>query len=114
VRVVKIDHELHGKRLRQGDRVFLMVNAANRDPDRFADPDRFDIERTPNPHLTFNYGPHFCLGAPLARLEGRIAIAEVVDRMPGLALSGERLRYMDTLVMRGVTKMPVYQVQQRQ
>jgi len=107
VRVVRHTHELHGKSLEQGNRVFAMVNAANHDPRKFDEPGNFDITRSPNPHLTFNYGPHFCLGAPLARLEGEIAISEVIRRFPDLRLDAERYEYMDTLVMRGVRSMPV-------
>jgi cytochrome P450 len=101
VRVVKTEHLLHEKRLQSGDRVFLMVNAANRDPSRFAEPDRFKIDRNPNPRLTFIYGPHFCLGAPLARLEGRIGISEVIKRFASLGLAEGKIRFMDTLVMPG-------------
>ena len=106
-RVVAVEHEMGGKTLAKGDRVFAFINAANWDPRHFNQPQRFDITRTPNRHLTFNYGRHFCLGAPLARLEGQIAILEVVKRFPGLQLEGGPPQYMDTLVMRGVRKMPV-------
>jgi cytochrome P450 len=105
VRVVKIAHTLHGKSLEVGQRVFLMVHAANHDPRVFPDPEKFDPTRTPNPHLTFNFGPHFCLGAPLARLEGQIALQSVVQRLPNLRLTAP-VQYMDTMVMRGVMKMP--------
>jgi cytochrome P450 len=109
VRVVKETHAMHGRTLAAGDRVFIMIHAANHDPRRFVRPGEFDIDRQPNPHLTFNYGPHFCLGAPLARLEGRIALAEVARRLPRLRLAVDRVAYMDTLVMRGVRAMPVRQ-----
>jgi cytochrome P450 len=107
VRVVKVAHELHGRQLQAGDRIFIMINAANHDPRQFDAPERFDIRRSPNNHLTFNYGPHFCLGAPLARLEGQIALAQVVKRFPTLSCGPEPVHYMDTLVMRGVRSMPV-------
>jgi cytochrome P450 len=107
VRVVKVAHELHGRSLEPGQRVFIMVHGANHDPRRFERPDTFDIERHPNPHLTFNSGVHFCLGAPLARLEGEIAIGEVVKRLPQLSLARDRYVYMDTMVMRGVREMLV-------
>lgn len=107
VRVVKVPHELHGRQLEAGQRVFIMVHAANHDGRQFARPDDFDITRHPNPHLTFNSGAHFCLGAPLARLEGEIAIGEVLRRVPGLTLARDSYEYMDTLVMRGVRCMPV-------
>jgi hypothetical protein len=84
-----------------------MINAANHDPRHFHEPERFDILRHPNTHLTFNYGPHFCLGAPLARVEGQIAILRALTRFPSLRLTAERVHYMDTLVMRGVRSMPV-------
>ena len=101
---------LHGKSLKAGQRVFVMINAANHDPRIFDKPEQFDITRSPNLHLTFNYGPHFCMGAPLARLEGQIAIAEVLNRLPNLALASERYEYMDTMIMRGVREMPVVNV----
>ncbi|MEE4109873.1 MAG: cytochrome P450, partial [Halieaceae bacterium] len=71
------------------------------------DPDRVDITRSPNNHLTFNYGPHFCMGAPLARLEGQVAIGEVLRRLPRITLAAEGYDYMDTMIMRGVRSMPV-------
>ncbi len=109
VRVVKHPHERHGQKLAQGDRVFVMIHGANHDERRFEDPDEFNIERDPNPHLTFNYGIHFCLGAPLARLEGDVAIGAVIERMPSLKLARDSYDYMDTMVMRGVREMPVKQ-----
>lgn len=107
VRVVAADHEREGRTLRQGERVFIMVNAANRDPRKFSDPGRFDIRRSPNPHLSFNTGPHFCLGAPLARMEARIAINRFLAAFATIELVGGPPEYMDTLVMRGVREMPV-------
>lgn len=109
VRVVKTDHERHGKTLRAGERVFVMIHGANHDLDHFESPHVFDIARSPNPHLTFNYGIHFCLGAPLARLEGDVAIGAVIDQMPTLRLMNDAHDYMDTMVMRGVWSMPVCQ-----
>lgn len=106
VRIVKVTHEMHGKTLKEGDRVFVMINAANHDPRRFDKPELFDITRSPNRHLTFNFGPHFCLGAQIARLEGQIAIGAIVRRYPDLRLKRE-VEYMDTLVMRGTRSMPV-------
>jgi cytochrome P450 len=106
VRVVKVEHEFHNRTFKPGDRVFSMVHAANHDRRRFPVPERFDIGRTPNPHLTFNYAPHFCLGAPLARLEGHVAFERLVRRFPRLELAGP-VSYMDTLVMRGVREMRV-------
>lgn len=107
VRVVKNTHSMHGVTLREGDRVFVMINAANHDPRNFDNPGDFVIERSPNLHLTFNFGPHFCMGAPLARLEGQVAIGEVVRRLPNLGLAQAEYEYMDTMIMRGVRSMPV-------
>ncbi|WP_072379635.1 cytochrome P450 [Novosphingobium sp. NDB2Meth1] len=107
VRVVKEPFDMRGKTLRKGDRVYAMVNAANHDPEVFEDAARFDITRTPNRHLTFNHGIHFCLGAPLARAEGRIAITRLFARFPNLALASDTAEYMDTLTMRGVREMPM-------
>lgn len=107
VRIVITDHERMGRHLRAGDRVFVMVNAANRDPRQFSQPELFDIRRSPNPHLSFNTGPHFCLGAPLARSEGAIAIRRFLEAYSSIQPTGDPVEYMDTLVMRGVREMPV-------
>ena len=107
VRVVKEPFELRGKTLNQGDRVFAMVNAANHDPEIFDSAANFDIGRTPNRHLTFNHGIHFCLGAPLARAEARIAISRLFARFPNVAMATDTVEYMDTLTMRGVREMPM-------
>jgi cytochrome P450 len=72
-RLMKADVELGGRTIRQGDMVFQMLNAANRDPAHFADPDRFDVRRHPNRHIAFGQGIHFCVGAPLARAEATVA-----------------------------------------
>jgi cytochrome P450 len=107
VRVVKAPFELRGKTLKQGDRVFAMVNAANHDPEIFEEAANFDIGRTPNRHLTFNHGIHFCVGAPLARAEARIAISRFFARFPNAAMASDTVEYMDTLTMRGVREMPM-------
>jgi cytochrome P450 len=78
------DVELHGRTIPAGKFVMAMIGSANRDPARFAEPDRFDITREPNPHVAFGHGIHFCLGAPLSRLEGRVALADLLERLRGL------------------------------
>jgi len=94
--------------MRAGQRVFAFVNSANRDGAQFPDPDRFDIGRTPNPHLTFGHGIHFCLGAPLARLEGQIAIARLAQRFPRISLAGDSAPgWGDSLILRGILSLPV-------
>ena len=82
-RTVTQDTELRGKQLKQGDTVFMAYPAANRDADEFEDPDSFRIERNPQ-HVAFGIGSHFCLGANLARMEMRVAIEQVLKRMPDM------------------------------
>jgi len=101
VRIVQEQHTLHGKTLRAGERVFLLMNAANRDPRAYDDPDRLDLERNGPPHLTFGFGAHLCLGFPLARLEGQIALPAVLARWRRIELAGEAPEWMDSMVLRG-------------
>ncbi len=106
-RVVAVDHELHGKMLKAGDRVFAMINAANRDPRRFEQPHDLLLDRTPNRHLTFGQGLHFCLGAPLARLETKVCIGTLVARFPAMRQGQGDVKWLDALVMRGPTQLPL-------
>lgn len=106
-RVVRVGHVMHGRELKQGDRVFAMLNAANRDPRQFHDPDRFDITRERNRHMTFGQGIHFCLGASLARMEGQIAITTVARLLPSIRPTIERPEWLDTLILRGLRALPV-------
>ncbi|TDD92607.1 cytochrome P450 [Actinomadura rubrisoli] len=84
------DVELGGKRIREGEVLMVWLSAANRDPSAFDDPHAFDVARDPNPHLGFGRGIHFCLGAPLARLEGRVALNILFDRFPELRTDPEK------------------------
>jgi hypothetical protein len=79
----------------------LLMASANRDPVKFENPDTLDITRFPNPHLAFGHGIHFCLGAPLARLEVEIALREIVKRFPRISLSGE-IRYQPRILSRSI------------
>jgi len=108
-RVVAIDHEVQGVTLKKGERVFAMVNAANRDPSRFDAPQDFDVQRDPNKHLTFGQGIHFCLGAPLARLEGKVAIPMFLERYGSIGLTKppRELAWHDTMIMRGLKSLPL-------
>lgn len=105
-RLVAEDHELHGASMKRGDRVFGMINAANQDPRAFDRPQAFDITRRRNRHLAFGYGPHFCIGASLARLEGEIAFPRLAARFPEMKVTGP-LAWHDTMIMRGLREMPV-------
>jgi cytochrome P450 len=106
-RVVSADHEICGKLLRSGDRVFAMVNAANRDPRRFDDPQGLDIARQNNRHLTFGFGLHFCLGAPLARLEAQLCFAGLIRRFGKIERAAGETEWIDSLAMRGLSRLPV-------
>lgn len=94
-RTVAHDTELDGTALREGDTVVLFYPSANRDESVFAEPYRFDVARTPNPHLAFGYGPHFCLGANLARWELRAVFRELAPHLPHLRLAGEPTWHTD-------------------
>lgn len=106
-RVASGDMEFAGRTIKGGQRVFAFMNAANRDPHAFAAAERFDIGRDPNPHLTFGHGIHFCLGAPLARLEAQIAALRLAERFPHIRLSGGDPDWHDSLILRGVRALPV-------
>jgi cytochrome P450 len=105
-RVVLEDSIVAGVEMKAGNFVMLLLGAANRDPEQFPDPDRLDIGRHPNQHLGFGRGIHFCLGAPLARLEGQIVFATLVRRFPGLRLDGDPVQ-RDTVTLRGLKSLPV-------
>lgn len=100
------DVEIAGVRVSGGDRIVAYLGAGNRDPERFAEPDRLDLGRTDNAPLSFGGGIHYCLGAPLARLEAQIAIPALLARFPRLALAGEPGR-RDSLAIRGYTALPI-------
>jgi cytochrome P450 len=107
VRIVQQEQVLHGKTLKPGERVFILLNAANRDPRVYADPDRVEFGRDGPPHLAFGFGLHICLGFPLARLEGQLALPAVLSRWRGLELAGARLEWLNSMVFRGMKSMPV-------
>ncbi len=107
-RIAAADVELHGKTIRRGEPVRLILAAANRDPEAFTDADGLDLRRDPNPHLAFGWGTHFCLGAPLARLEARIALPAMLRRFPQPQLiDGTPLRYRSGAVLRGLEELPL-------
>jgi cytochrome P450 len=88
-RVARREVSLHGQTLPAGALVMPMIGSANRDPKVFPDADRFDMGRTPNPHLAFGHGIHFCIGAPLSRLEARVALPVFLERVKGFALASD-------------------------
>ena len=106
-RVALEDIEIGGKTIRKNQQALLLLGAANRDPAHFSDPDRLDITRQENPHLTFGHGIHHCLGAPLARVEAQIAINSMLHRMPDIHLSTDQLEWRDMLTLRGLQALPV-------
>lgn len=104
----KDDIEVGGQPIAKGQTAILLLAAADRDPAQFADPDRFDITREgANRHIAFGNGIHFCLGAPLARVEAQIAVSTLVSRYPDLALLEADPPYSDTFTLRGVSRLPV-------
>jgi len=106
-RYVARDVEYHGTTVPEGSAILLLVGAANRDERRYERPDEFDIHRTDGQHLTFGYGLHYCLGANLARLEGRVALDELLNRFPEWDVDLDGAELSATSTMRGWESMPV-------
>jgi hypothetical protein len=106
-RTLTRDVRLHGRVARAGERVHLLFAAANRDERAFEAPDELDIERSPNAHLSFGFGIHFCLGAHLARLEARIALAALLERIPDFELESDAVRRLPSLMLRGAETLPL-------
>ena len=106
-RLARTDVEMGGKQIRQRQAVIAVMGAANRDPERFPDPDRLDITRQDNRHVAFGWAAHFCFGAPLARLEGQIAFETILRRLPNLALEPQPLVWRHNLGLRGLAALPV-------
>jgi pimeloyl-[acyl-carrier protein] synthase len=106
-RIPSEDVVIDGRKIPKGEMVMPFIGAADRDPAQFPDPDRLDIGRTDNRHIAFGWGIHFCLGAPLARVEGQIAINTLVQRFPQLALATETPEFRESLTLRGLKSLPV-------
>jgi len=107
VKVATEDLTWRGARIGAGEMLLPFLSSANRDPRQFPDPDRLDLRRHPNRHLAFGWGIHFCLGAPLARLEARLAFQSVLSRLPGLALASEEPAWRPWLFFRGLESLSV-------
>ncbi len=113
-RLAPADVELGGKKIRKRQAVIAVMGAANRDPERFPDPDKLDLERKDNRHVAFGWAAHFCFGAALARIEGQIAISTLLRRLPNLSLDTTTpLRWRDNLGLRGLTALPIHFDQQK-
>ena len=107
-RIATADMEMGGQKIEQGQFVQAVLGAANRDPDRFEGPDRFDITRPDNKHASFGFGPHYCPGASLARIEASIAINTMLDRLPNLRLSpGQTIKWRPNNFFRGLTALGI-------
>ena len=106
-RLAPADTELGGKLIRKRHAVISVIGAANRDPERFPDPDRLDITRTDNRHLAFGWAGHYCFGAPLARVEGQIAFSTILRRLRNLALEPGPLQWRNNMGFRGLEALPV-------
>ena len=106
-RTARTDTELGGQAIREGDKVVMWYSSANRDESVFTDAGRFDVGRTPNEHVAFGAGgPHFCLGASLARLEARVMFEELLARMPGLEPAGD-VKRLGSNFINGIKSLPV-------
>jgi len=109
VRWAQRDTEICGQRVEQGQRILMFWSGANRDPAHFNEPDRLDLARSPNRHLAFGKGIHYCVGAPVARLEARLAFRALLDRFPAmrLAVPDSELQWQPTIIMRSLKALPV-------
>jgi cytochrome P450 len=106
-RYVTEDVEYHGTKLPAGSAVMLLTASANRDPRRFESPATYDVKRIDGQHMTFGYGLHFCLGAHLARLEGRVALDEILNRWPDWEIDYSGIKLASTSTVRGWETMPI-------
>jgi pimeloyl-[acyl-carrier protein] synthase len=106
-RLAPSDCTLGGKRIRERQAVVAVMAAANRDPERFPEPDRFDVTRTENRHLAFGWAAHFCFGAALARIEGQVAFEVMLRRLRNIELENVKLEWRHNLGLRGLTQLPI-------
>jgi pimeloyl-[acyl-carrier protein] synthase len=106
-RTARTEHRIGGATIEPGQQAVVLIGSANHDPERFADPDRLDVRRGDDEHLSFGGGSHYCLGASLARLEGQIAIGAIVSELPKLRLVTDEPEWRETLTLRGLKSLPL-------
>ncbi len=106
-RAAQEEMEICGARLHPGEQVIFFLGAANRDPSEFRDPDKLDLGRLPNPHLSFGAGAHFCIGNQLARLESQVAILQIIRQFPKMRLTGQKPEWTPNYALRGLKTLPV-------
>lgn len=106
-RVASEDMKLNDCLIQQGEQIYILLGAANRDPQVFTNPEKLDITRDPNPHLAFGYGTHFCLGSTLARMEARLALPALLDEIPNFELDSTNLPWRNLIGFRSLEKLPV-------
>jgi cytochrome P450 len=106
-RIASQDVEMRGKTLQAKDRIRWFISSANRDPEKFADPDKFDITRWPNQHVAFGNGVHHCLGATLARVEGQEVFRALAERFPNLQIEAEHFEYQPSITFRSLKSLPI-------
>ena len=106
-RIASEDVEMRGKRIKKNDRIRWFMSSANRDPDKFENPDTMDITRWPNPHVAFGAGVHHCLGATIARVEGQEVFSALAERYPNLQLKTRDMEYQESITFRSIKSLPV-------
>ena len=107
VRAALEDMEFDGRRVKKGDGIIVLLGSANRDPEMFSEPDRLDLSRQEANHISFGRGIHHCLGAPLARLEGRLTFEALLERFADLHMKADRPVFRDNIILRGLEVLPV-------
>ena len=107
MRSAAADTVIGGRQIKQGAAVMAVMAAGNRDPERFPDPDALDLTRPDNRHLAFGWSAHFCFGAPLARMEGRIAFQTLLRRLNNIALNTDKLEWRSNSGLRGLKALPI-------
>lgn len=106
-RAAREHFEFHGEQIRAGDLLIFLIGAANRDPEVFQEPDKLDISRRPNPHLSFGHGPHLCLGLGLARMEAELLFRSLVNRFSGIELAAPEVNWEQNFGFRGLRELPL-------